>query len=114
MALSIEWKNRIDSWRHELPDSLYRPLGVVNLKGLLTREQLTVDQARGRRFEPMPTGTPWGVKWEYGWFRGEVVLPEEAIGKRIVLRMDVGAESAVYVRGIAAGAIDRHHREILL
>ena len=114
MVLSIEWRNRIDSWRRELPNSFYRPLGVVHLRGFLTRERLAVDQARGRGSEAMPAGTPWGAKWEYGWFSGEAVLPDEAAGKRIMLRVDVGAESAIYVRGAAAGAVDGHHREVLL
>ena len=114
MALTIEWKNRIDSWREELPKSFYRPLGVVELSGFVTRKQLTVDQARERGSKPMLAGMPWGAKWEYAWFNGEVVLPESAAGRRIVLRIDVGAESAIYVRGVAAGAIDGHHRETTL
>ena len=29
MALTIEWRKRIDNWRAELPAHFYRPLGVV-------------------------------------------------------------------------------------
>jgi alpha-mannosidase len=68
----------------------------------------------------MPVGTKWGAKWEYGWFKGKVTLPEAAAGARIVVKIDVGGESAVYVDGVAVGAASpppgwlRRHRAALL
>ncbi len=112
--LTPEWRRRIDNWRRVLREHVYVPLGEMPVSGFITREQLTVEEAAGREFTPMPPGTKWGAKWEYGWFKGEVTLPPEAAGKRIVLMPDVGGESAVYVNGIAVGAIDHHHREITL
>ena len=114
MALTIEWRNRINNWRHELPRHFYRPLGRVDLSGLITTEQWSLDEAKTKPFQPMPPGTPWGAKWEYGWFQGEVVVPAAAAGRRIALKIDVGGESAIYVNGIAAGAVDRQHTEITL
>ena len=101
--LTIEWRRRIDNWRREVPYHFYRPLDQVELKGFVTTDQLTVDRATAGPFQPMPPGTHWGAKWEYGWFAGQVTLPEEARGKRIALVVDVGAESAVYVNGAAVG-----------
>jgi alpha-mannosidase len=114
MALTIEWKRRIDNWRNELPNHFYRPFRSVSLSGFVTTEQLTVEEAARREFAPMPPGTCWGAKWEYAWFRGEVEIPREAAGRRIALAVDVGGESAIYVNGIAAGARDREHRQITL
>jgi len=107
--LTIEWRRRIDNWRKELPNNLYRPLGTIELSGFLTYEQLTVQEASRRSFAPMPPGTQWGAKWEYCWFRGRVVLPEEARGRRIALVLEAGGESAVYVNGVAVGAASRRH-----
>lgn len=112
--LTPEWRARIERWRDELMRHIYRPLGLVELAGFVTRDRLSTAQALQGRFKPMPPGTRWGAKWEYGWFKGRVTLPPEARGKRIVLRPDVGAESAVYVNGKAAGAVDARHREITL
>jgi alpha-mannosidase len=118
MSLTLEWKHRIDRWREELPRHFYRPLGTVDLSGFVTVERLTPGEALQGEFEPMPPGTEWGAKWEYGWFKGGVVLPGAAAGKRIVLVVDVGAESAIFVAGARAraltGAKDRFHREITL
>ena len=114
MSLTIEWRRRIDGWRKELPSHFYRELGTVDLSGFTTAEQLTANEALNGDFKPMPPGTRWGAKWEYGWFKGEIVLPEEAAGKRIVFAADVGAESAVCIDGRIVGAKDQHHSAITL
>ena len=63
MALTEEWKHRIDRWQSVLSNNLYRPLGHIDLHGFTTREQLTAEQAlAGHFFKPMPPGTPWGSK----------------------------------------------------
>jgi alpha-mannosidase len=114
MSLTLEWKHRIDRWREELPRHFYRPLASVDLSGFVTGDQLTAEEALRGDFVPMPPDTEWGAKWEYGWFKGQVVLPGEAAGQRIVLAVDVGAESAVFIDGVLAGAKDQHHRHITL
>ena len=114
MSLTLEWRHRLDGWRAELPSHFYRELGEVALEGFTTPDQLTAGEALTRDFTPMPTGTRWGAKWEYGWFRGEVQLPSEARGKRVVLRLDVGGESVVWIDGEIAGAKDNQHHETKL
>lgn len=114
MALTIEWTRRIENWRRELSNQTYRPLGAIALEGFVTTEQLSAAEAVRRSFSPMPAGTPWGAKWEYGWFRASVELPKVAAGRRIVLRLEPGAEALLFVGGKAAGAVDRQHREVTL
>jgi alpha-mannosidase len=114
MSLTPEWRARVEQWRRVLGTLLYRPLGEVEMKGFVTSDRLSVGQAADGPFQPMPAGTKWGAKWECGWFKGKVVLPRAAAGKRIVLRLDVGGDSAVYVNGRAAGARDREHQEVAL
>ena len=114
MALTLAWKDRINRWREELPRHFYRPLGTVPLNGFVTLVQLTPGEALARDFLPMPPGTAWGAKWEYGWFAGSLTLPDAAAERRIALAVDVGAESIIFVNGEAAGARDRQHHEITL
>ncbi len=114
MSLTPEWRGRIESWLRALHTLFYVPLGGVPLEGFLTREQLSPEEALRGPFRPMPSGTVWGAKWEYAWFRGRVRLPRAARGARVVLRPEVGGESRVLVNGREAGGLDRHHTEILL
>jgi alpha-mannosidase len=114
MVLTLEWQHRLERWRQELPRHFYRPLGAVALEGFVTEEQLRPETALLREFEPVSPGTAWGPKWSYGWFRGQITLPKEAEGARIVLAVDVGGESIIFVNGQAAGARDQQHTEITL
>ena len=43
--LTIEWRRRIDNWRREVPNNVYRPLGTIELSGFTTMDQLTVEEA---------------------------------------------------------------------
>jgi len=123
MALTLEWRGRIDQYRSVLQTLFYRPLGKVALKGFVTSEQLTPPEAMRHSMRAMPEGTRWGAKWEYAWFRGSVRLPAEARGKRIALRhgadvrqwtIDSGGDARVVVNGRDAGESDFCHREITL
>ncbi|MDP3177668.1 MAG: hypothetical protein Q8M76_07175, partial [Spirochaetaceae bacterium] len=114
MSLDKEWSRRIEAWLAELRRRFYKPLGTIELEGFATLERLRPEEAAARAFRPMPPGTEWGAKWEYGWFRGHLELPPGAAGLRIAARLSAGLEALVYVNGAAAGAVDREHREITL
>ncbi|MCX7032164.1 MAG: alpha-mannosidase, partial [Spirochaetes bacterium] len=114
MALTIEWTRRIDNWRNEIRKHVYRPLAPLVLEGFVTAEQLSAEQAAKGRFKPMPPGTAWGAKWEYGWFRASVKVPKAGAGRRIVFAPDFGGEALVFVNGKAAAARDQEHHEITL
>ena len=114
MALTLEWRHRIDQWRQELARQFYRPLGALSVSGFMTQDHLSLADALTRDFSPMPAGTRWGAKWDYGWFKGEILVPDEAHGNALVLRMDLGGESLVFLDGQFAGAVDHQHKEIAL
>ncbi|HEY3291575.1 MAG TPA: glycoside hydrolase family 38 C-terminal domain-containing protein, partial [Anaerolineae bacterium] len=124
MALTEGWKRRLDGWQKAIIASVYRPLGVVAVEGFTTTEQLTPQQALTHEFRPMPAGTAWGAKWEYGWFKTAITLPDDAAGKRIVFAtydvynpfIDRGdtVEAIVWLNGAEVGALDFGHKEITL
>jgi alpha-mannosidase len=120
MALTEEWKHRIEAWEKALWASCYRPLGSLNLDGFTTFDRLTSKQAQKQTFYPMPSGTRWGVKWEYGWFQCNLTLPTEATGHRCVLCIDPfgkshpDGESLVWINGKIAGSYGWARKEITL
>ncbi|MFW6066402.1 MAG: alpha-mannosidase, partial [Planctomycetota bacterium] len=99
MALTTEWRSRIERWRKELSEHFYRRLDTVELSGYVTTEQLTPEQVNEGDFQPMPAGTAWGGKWEYGWFRTELITPDEAAGERLVFRPGLSTEAVIFVNG---------------
>lgn len=114
MALTPEWDHRIKRWEEALWDSIYCPLGAVELEGHMTTLRLNFEQARAGNFKPMPAGTAWGSKWEYGWFKSRIAVPEQAAGKRLVVKLDTGGESLVWINGKIMGSVGWGHREITL
>ncbi len=123
MALTSEWRGRVEQWRDTLPKLFYRKLGDVTLAGFVTSEQLPVNAALRRKFRTMPEGTPWGGAWEYGWFKGSFRLPAGARGQNIVFRYGQehktwvtrsGGDARVLVNGRETGEIDWAHPEVPL
>ena len=115
MSLTLEWRHRIMAWRHELSKHLYLPLGAIQFEVAFTKDQYRLDRALTElTFELITPGTPWGSKWAYGWFKGEVTLPQGIDGQMVAMMMNVGGESAVYVNGDYAGAMDEHHQSVVL
>lgn len=114
MALTPEWENRIKRWERTLWEAIYVPVQEISLEGFTTTLRLTYEQAIQEHFVSMPPGTPWGAKWEYGWFRTRVVIPQPLHGKRVVLRLDPGGESLVWVNGRIEASIGWGHKEFTL
>jgi alpha-mannosidase len=115
MGLTIEWKHRIERWQKALWDLCYHPLGRVEFTGFTTLEHLTAEEAISHKFHPMPVGTAWGAKWEYGWFRTSVTIPQEAEEKRVVIQFNPGGyESLVFINEKPAGSFGWGHKEITL
>ena len=114
MRLGRQWDTRLQIWDEAFGRNLYERLGEVSLYGFTTMERLTLEQAKACSFSPFPEGTRWGRKWEYGWFRARITMPERAAGKRILLHLGPGPEMLVFVNGREAGSIDRQHSMVEL
>ena len=99
MQMKPEWKDRVKYWLHALTQDFYTPLGRIEFEGFATFEQMSLEQARAQSFFPMPAGTRWGEQWQYAWLKADVDLPAEAEGKTIVMSLDPGGESTVFVNG---------------
>ncbi len=120
MALTKEWLSRIKHWDTALWHLCYRPIASLELYGFITSKQLSPEQSLKHKFHPMPVGTIWGQKWQYGWFRTEITLPESATGRRVVLCMNPAAkfpevgECLVWANGSIIGSTSWARKEITL
>ena len=97
--MSSEWSGRLQHWLRTLKDDFYRPLGIISWEAFRTMEHLSPEEAMKGQFELVEPGFTWGKTWEYCWFRGKVVLPAEAEGKRIVMDLRPDGESTLFVNG---------------
>ena len=103
MYMHSEWQQRLQHWMNTLKKDLYFPLEPIPVEAFCTMEYLTPGEAAAHAFSPMAPGTRWGHTWEYCWMRSRIVLPPEARGKSIVLDLQTGGESTVFVNGRSFG-----------
>lgn len=114
MGLGRQWEERLKIWDEAFAQNFYHELGKPDVAGFTTMEHLGLQEAAAGTYLPFPEGTAWGRKWEYGWFRCSVTLPQEAEGKIVVLHLGVSPEMLLYVNGEEAGSIDRRHAFVQL
>lgn len=114
MNIGRQWEERLRIWSEQFEKHYVTKYAALPLSCFTTMERLALDDAVRGQFLPAPAGTRWGRKWEYGWFRTRVTIPEELEGKRAVFTLGAGEEMLVWVNGVEAGAIDKHHKYITL
>jgi len=66
------------------------------------------------RWQRIRIGEVWGSADRICFFRRRVRVPKRFAGRPVVLRMDVGGESTVFINGVAGDSLDPHRHEILL
>ena len=101
--MTPEWNKRLEHWLYTLRQDFYRLLGDIPVEAFRTMEQLSLEEASKGQFAPMPFGTRWGRSYEYCWMRGKITLPAGAEGKRIVMDLPAGGESALFIDGRSFG-----------
>ena len=114
MNIGRQWNDRLKIWAQEFPKYYYRKTGSLSLSYFTTMDHIPFEQAAQGQYAPAPVGMKWGKKWEYGWFRTRIVIPEELDGKRVVFTLNTAEEMLVWVNGVESGAIDKKHRYITL
>lgn len=82
-----------------LQRDFYHPLGDIALRGFTAEAALTLAQAEAQPCQPLPEGSVWGAPWRYAWMFGQFALPEAARDERIVLSLNPGGESTLFVNG---------------
>ena len=103
-----EWRNRVEHWIDTLKKDFYHPLGPIEVEAAFTMDYLMPEEALKQSFHPITAGTAWGHTWEYCWLHGNVILPAEAEGQRIVMDLNTGGETTVFVNGKSFGTYRDH------
>ena len=114
MNIGRQWTDRLRIWAEQFPRHYFVKCGALAVSYFTTMDQLRFDEAVKGQFVAAPAGTKWGKKWEYGWFRTELTVPEALEGQRLVFTLNTAEEMLVWVNGREAGAIDKKHRFITL
>lgn len=102
-VMHSEWSVRIRHWIRTLKDDFYQPLGEIDWEAFRTVKHISPAEVREKTFVPVRPGFTWGETYEYCWLKGNVDLPKEAKGKRIVMNLKPDGEATLFVNGQAFG-----------
>ena len=114
MNIGRQWTDRLRIWAEQFPKHYYRKYAAIPVSYFTTMDHIPFETATQGQYAPGTVGMKWGKKWEYGWFRAHISIPEELAGKRVVFTLNTAEEMLVWVNGQEAGAIDKKHRYITL
>lgn len=114
MNIGRQWNDRLRIWAEQFPKHYYQKFASVPVSFFTTFDRISFETAAQGYYAPAQVGMKWGMKWEYGWFRTQIVIPNELQGKRAVFTLNTAEEMLVWVNGKEAGAIDKKHRFITL
>lgn len=111
--LNREYTRKVELFLNLFQSRMFKAFGNVEFFGFFTYDRLSLEEASAMPRQPLPVGMPWGKKWEYGWFFGEITVPEELDGQRLELAAKMG-ESVVFVNGQVFGSFDQRHSHVTL
>lgn len=105
----LEW---LEQW-------FYQPIKDIGLQIAQTDIYHNYDEISNSYYEPIERNQPWGEPWSSAWFRGEFEVDSQLVSlleqnHRLLLQIETGGESLVYLNRQPIGAIDRKHKEIIL
>ncbi|HZP81862.1 MAG TPA: alpha-mannosidase [Chthonomonadaceae bacterium] len=100
-------------WQARVPlqAAVYRPQGR---RRDYREMRIAPAEAANYAYTPVEPGYAWGPVWSDAWFRFTGVVPPEWKGKKVVARIDTGAESLLWDGDDPLQGIDENHREFLL
>ena len=101
--MNSEQRNQLELVLKALQRDFYHPLGEIAFSGFRAEETLSLHQAEAHDKLPMPEGTLITQPWSYAWLFADFTLPETARGERIVMNLNPGGESTLFVNGRAFG-----------
>jgi alpha-mannosidase len=84
-----------------------RPLDALLVAGPVDR--IPRAEALGLPYRAAEPGERFGPLWATFWFRGEAAVPAEWAGSRVDLLWDSASEATLWLGGVAAQGLNRHH-----
>jgi len=90
---------------------------TVPLDELLVSEpagRIPYEEAQALAYRPHEPGERFGPLWTTFWFRGRARVPEAWAGRRVDLLWETPAEATLWLGGVSAQGLNRHHKDALL
>jgi len=113
--MKVEQRDQLILMIDALTRDFYHPVGEIALNGFKAEKKYLLKEALTQPCQPYHEGMAWGNSWEYAWMFGRIVLPESVKGERIVMNLNPGGESTLFINGQpfgtyrGGGVLHKHH-----
>ncbi|HVM68691.1 MAG TPA: glycoside hydrolase family 38 C-terminal domain-containing protein [Gaiellaceae bacterium] len=77
-------------------------------------DRVAREDAQALAYRAHEPGERFGPLWTTFWFRGRATVPAEWGGRRVDLLWETPAEATLYLDGVPAQGLNRHHRDAFL
>ncbi|MFW6301454.1 MAG: alpha-mannosidase [Bacillota bacterium] len=106
--------DKIEQRLNWLKTYFYKPVEFLGVKIAESADYIDKSEINQLEFREIAQGEDWGEEWSSAWFKAEYEINKYYKDKKLLLAVDLGGESLVYIDELAAGAIDREHNAIPL
>lgn len=89
-----------------------RPLDELRVGG--PAERIPFEEALALELRPAELGERFGPLWSTWWFQARATVPEEWRGRRVDLLWDSVSEATLWLDGVPAQGLNRHHPDAVL
>lgn len=113
---------RIQRFADRIADLILVDSVPLSLSYYRSPDPVSYAEARGKAYQPIGEGDPWGRSWDSAWFRLAGEIPGSWLGKQVVAQLDFSGEGLVYgadgriLQGISNGSVFKHdfNRDLVL
>ena len=74
-------------------------------------ERISREEAQSLDYRPAELGERFGPLWATYWFRGRAEVPPEWAGGRVDLLWDSASEATLWLGGVPAQGLNKHHHD---
>ncbi len=113
--MNVEQRDQLILMIEALARDFYHPVGNISLSGFKAERKMLLGEAKVQPRKPYQKGFAWGNAWEYAWMFGTITIPEEVKGERIVMNLNPGGESTLFINDYpfgtyrGGGVLHKHH-----
>ncbi|GMA62911.1 glycosyl hydrolase-related protein [Alicyclobacillus fastidiosus] len=84
--------NQLRHMCNRIQEKIYTKISALSVTAWVTPEPVSYDNRMSGNKRVLTPGDKWGERWDCAWFHFEGAVPEEAVGQKIVLLIDVNGE----------------------
>lgn len=90
------YKQSVNLFKDKVEQAIYKKISELEIKAYITAEPVPFESKTSGKYIEPKIGKTWGKLWDCAWFNFTGTVPNEGIGKNIVLLIDINGEACIF------------------